>query len=494
MGNCFTPGVKREAGDGPSTAVFHERYKQERKQLGEGRAGHVFKCTERSSNKVYACKNISKKDQSVIECRREVQILNRLQGAKYIIQLKEVYEDHRNLFLVTELCSGGELYDQIVTRSETEEGRFSEAETAVMMKQILGAVHACHSLHQITHRDLKPENFLLKHKDDLSQIRLIDFGLSRFYQSDERLRTRVGTVYYTAPEVWSENYDCSCDLWSAGVMMYVLLCSYPPFDGDSDKDILRTVCRGKYSFPRDEWDAVSNEAKNLIRKLLTKNPRRRPSAAEALEDPWFKQCLGGTSEEEDNEDEEDDVDLIDGGVSPPHGGQLKGVRNVTTQDAVSPEKGLNDVMRNTTSSFAQQASSSSSFGDGGGEDSASSAAAKAEADARKASEAKARAVRAKAAAAAARQRQDEALQAKKKKQQQQEHASVVPPSSSLSKLPPPARSPRNASNNKAAAAPVTPPGGAEDEDDDEGWAPMTELANSVTGSVSSVGAAMGLYQ
>mmetsp|Transcript_26456 Transcript_26456/g.54144 ORF Transcript_26456/g.54144 Transcript_26456/m.54144 type:complete len:338 (+) Transcript_26456:73-1086(+) len=292
MGNCFTPGVKREAGDGPSTAVFHERYKQERKQLGEGRAGHVFKCTERSSNKVYACKNISKKDQSVIECRREVQILNRLQGAKYIIQLKEVYEDHRNLFLVTELCSGGELYDQIVTRSETEEGRFSEAETAVMMKQILGAVHACHSLHQITHRDLKPENFLLKHKDDLSQIRLIDFGLSRFYQSDERLRTRVGTVYYTAPEVWAERYDNKCDVFSCGVLLYVLLCLYTPFDGDDDNDILRKVMRGKFTFPEEEWGSVSDEAKDFVKKLMSKYPRRRPSAREALQHEWFVKALG----------------------------------------------------------------------------------------------------------------------------------------------------------------------------------------------------------
>jgi serine/threonine protein kinase len=177
-----------------------------------------------------------------------------------------------------------------------------------MMKQIIGAVESLHNKHQVTHRDLKPENFLLKRKDDISELRMIDFGLSRFYTPDERLRTRVGTVYYTAPEVWNENYDQSCDLWSAGVIMYVLLCSYPPFDGDTDKEILRAVCRGKYSFPSPEWDDVSAEAKSLIRKLLSKNPRRRPTATESLKDEWFKIAGEEEGDEDDGEYDLDDED------------------------------------------------------------------------------------------------------------------------------------------------------------------------------------------
>ena len=97
----------------------------------------------------------------------------------------------------------------------------TEAETATIMLQVLQAIRCCHEDHSICHRDLKPENFLLKNRDDLSQLRMIDFGLSRYFEKGERLVTRVGTIYYTAPEVWSEDYDKTCDLWSAGVIMYV---------------------------------------------------------------------------------------------------------------------------------------------------------------------------------------------------------------------------------------------------------------------------------
>jgi serine/threonine protein kinase len=217
-----------------------------------------------------------------------------------------------------------------------------------MMKQIIGAVEACHNKHQVTHRDLKPENFLLKRKDDITELRMIDFGLSRFFTPDERLRTRVGTVYYTAPEVWNENYDQSCDLWSAGVIMYVLLCSYPPFDGDTDKEILRSVCRGKYAFPSPEWDDVSTEAKNLIRKLLSKNPRRRPTATESLKDEWFKMMEseegGGEYGEEDEDVEyaEDDEDDEGGGD-----------RRVTSNEAAADISILASMANNNRGSFTE---------------------------------------------------------------------------------------------------------------------------------------------
>ena len=154
---------------------------------------------------------------------------------------------------MTELCQGGELYDQIVQRSQTPQGSFSESETAIIMYQLMKAVECCHDRHFICHRDLKPENFLLKSKDSINQIRMIDFGLSRFFAPKERLRTRVGTVYYTAPEVWAENYDKTCDLWSAGVIMYILLCGYAPFDdndGTGDNGILKAVLRANFTFPR----------------------------------------------------------------------------------------------------------------------------------------------------------------------------------------------------------------------------------------------------
>ena len=101
------------------------------------------------------------------------------------------------------------------------------------------------------------------------------------------MRTRVGTVYYTAPEVWAEKYDNKCDIFSAGVILYVLLCSYPPFDGETDNEILRKVMRGKFTFPEEEWGEISDEAHDFIRKLMCKYPRRRPSAKDALAHPWL---------------------------------------------------------------------------------------------------------------------------------------------------------------------------------------------------------------
>ena len=148
----------------------------------------------------------------------KVSILRALRGNAYIVHLEKVFETPRTLYLVTELCTGGELYDQIVKRSG--QGH-TEAEAATIMRQMLQAIRCCHEDHSICHRDLKPENFLLKNRDDLSQIRMIDFGMSRYFEKGERLMTRLGTLFYTAPEVWSQDYDNSCDLWSAGVIMYV---------------------------------------------------------------------------------------------------------------------------------------------------------------------------------------------------------------------------------------------------------------------------------
>ena len=136
---------------------------------------------------------------------------------------------------------------------------------------------------------------------------MIDFGLSRFFEPGQRHRTRVGTVYYTAPEVWKQDYDEKCDLWSMGVILYVLICSYPPFDGDDDEDILNTVMKGRYKFHSPEWDGVSDEAKSLIRSLLHRNSRKRPTATQALEHPWFRSQLSDAESESSDEDLDEDA-------------------------------------------------------------------------------------------------------------------------------------------------------------------------------------------
>lgn len=146
----------------------------------------------------------------------------------------------------------------------------------------------------IAHRDLKPENFMFEEKfseEGAPQIKTIDFGLSKIIKTRnvgkiERMNTKVGTPYYISPEVLAGNYDKSCDIWSAGCILYIILCGYPPFQGDDDADIIQAVLKGKFSFDDDAWDSISKEAKDLIKKMITK-PEKRLNAQECLDHKWF---------------------------------------------------------------------------------------------------------------------------------------------------------------------------------------------------------------
>jgi len=198
-----------------------------------------------------------------------------------IIRLYETFEDHRNIYLVMELCQGGELFDRII-----EEGHFTEKDAAVLMKQIFSAVHYLHS-NCVMHRDLKPENFLFLNKKPTSPLKIIDFGLSCRFNVGDSASTKAGTPYYVAPQVLQGKYDKSCDDWSCGVIMYVLLCGYPPFYGETDAEVLSKVKAGHYSFSGGEWKRVSEDAKDLIRRLLKINPNDRFTSEEALNHPWI---------------------------------------------------------------------------------------------------------------------------------------------------------------------------------------------------------------
>ena len=141
----------------------------------------------------------------------------------------------------------------------------------------------------IVHRDLKPENFLFVSQDDDSELKIIDFGLSKIMEGGrlQRMATRAGTPYYISPEVLAGSYDMSCDMWSAGCMMYILLCGYPPFYGDDNNEILAMVQRGSFDFDGEEWDEIDNAAKDLIKKLITR-PETRLTAGEALQHRWIR--------------------------------------------------------------------------------------------------------------------------------------------------------------------------------------------------------------
>lgn len=211
-----------------------------------------------------------------------------------IVRLYETFEDRVQVYLAMELCEGGEMFDRII-----EQGYFGEADAATSLRQILSALYYMHS-QGIAHRDLKPENFLLKDKDvSISQntLKVIDFGIAKRFshkateqQGDNPvLRTMAGTAYYVAPEVLSGHYSEKCDVWSSGVILYILLSGSPPFGGDSDEEIMRHVKKGKLNFNLPEFSSVSEDAKNLIRQMCNLSPVQRLSAGQALNSRWVQQ-------------------------------------------------------------------------------------------------------------------------------------------------------------------------------------------------------------
>jgi len=184
------------------------------------------------------------------------------------------------MYLVMELASGGELFDQIINR-----GVYSEQDAATIIKQILDAIAYMHG-NGICHRDLKPENLLVTGDND-DMIKISDFGLSKDF-GRENLKTSCGTPDYVAPEVLrGATYDNSVDVWSVGVITYILLCGFPPFYGNTDQQIFGKILRCEYDFPSPDWDTVSDDAKEFIRALLVLNPNDRPSAIQCLEAPWI---------------------------------------------------------------------------------------------------------------------------------------------------------------------------------------------------------------
>lgn len=256
-------------------------YTVDKAKLGEGSFGSVTKAKNKTTGQTIAVKNIQKKQLKDAEkFKVEIHIMKELDHPN-IVRLFETFEDAKCLYLVLELCEGGELFDRII-----DAGFFSEQDAANYMTQILSAIFYMHQ-HSITHRDLKPENFLLETKAKDSPLKVIDFGLSCKFTKGKPLCTKAGTPYYVAPQVLQGSYDHKADVWSCGVLMYVLLCGYPPFYGDNDAQILAMVRKGEFDFPPEEWDEVSKDAMALIGMLLQFDPVKRPECEEALQHSWF---------------------------------------------------------------------------------------------------------------------------------------------------------------------------------------------------------------
>ncbi|XP_022135852.1 CDPK-related kinase 5-like [Momordica charantia] len=220
---------------------------------------------------------------AIEDVRREVKILRALTGRTNLVQFYEAFEDHDNVYIVMELCEGGELLDRILARG----GKYSEEDAKAVMVQILTVVAFCH-LQGVVHRDLKPENFLYTSKDENAQLKAIDFGLSDFVKPDERLNDIVGSAYYVAPEVLHRSYGTEADVWSIGVIAYILLCGSRPFWARTESGIFRAVLKADLSFDEGPWPSLSSEAKDFVKRLLNKDPRKRLTAAQALSHPWIR--------------------------------------------------------------------------------------------------------------------------------------------------------------------------------------------------------------
>ncbi|KAG8085885.1 hypothetical protein GUJ93_ZPchr0010g9832 [Zizania palustris] len=264
---------------------IEEKYALDR-ELGRGEFGVTYLCMDRGTRELLACKSISKRKLrtpvDVEDVRREVAIMRQLPKSASIVSLREACEDDGAVHLVMELCEGGELFDRIVAR-----GHYTERAAAAVTRTIVEVVQLCHR-HGVIHRDLKPENFLFANKKENSPLKAIDFGLSIFFKPGEKFSEIVGSPYYMAPEVLKRNYGPEIDIWSAGVILYILLCGVPPFWAETEQGVAQAILRGNIDFKREPWPNVSDNAKDLVRQMLQPDPKLRLTAKQVLEHTWLQ--------------------------------------------------------------------------------------------------------------------------------------------------------------------------------------------------------------
>ncbi|KAL8274699.1 hypothetical protein Esti_001414 [Eimeria stiedai] len=255
--------------------------------LGKGSYGQVVKARDLKTGTTRAIKVVYKpRIENVTRLKREILIMKRLDHPN-IIKLFEVYEDEKNLYLVMELCTGGELFERII-----KSGHFSERYAACLMRQVFSAAAYCHA-NNVMHRDLKPENLLYADSSPLSALKVIDWGFAARCGRSHKFSSVVGTPYYVAPEVLFGKYGSECDIWSTGVILFILLCGYPPFHGKDNQAILKKVQAGEFTFDPRHWKRISEQAKDLVRRCLTYVPSKRITAKEALQHPWIQMYATG---------------------------------------------------------------------------------------------------------------------------------------------------------------------------------------------------------
>ncbi|XP_051897103.1 calcium/calmodulin-dependent protein kinase type II subunit beta isoform X48 [Pristis pectinata] len=265
---------------------FTDEY-QIHEELGKGAFSTVRRCIKLSTGQEYAAKMINTKklparDHQKLE--REARICRLLKHSN-IVRLHDSISEEGYHYLVFDLVTGGELFEDIVAREY-----YSEADASHCIQQILEAVLHCHQM-GVVHRDLKPENLLLASKCKGAAVKLADFGLAIEVQGEQQAWFGfAGTPGYLSPEVLrKEAYGKPVDIWACGVILYILLVGYPPFWDEDQHKLYQQIKAGAYDFPSPEWDTVTPEAKNLINQMLTINPAKRITATEALKHPWVCQ-------------------------------------------------------------------------------------------------------------------------------------------------------------------------------------------------------------
>ncbi|CAI7879655.1 unnamed protein product [Closterium sp. NIES-53] len=265
---------------------LEDKYKMSPKELGRGNFGVIHVCENLETGERYACKTITK---AKLECwddvddvKREVQVLETLRGHPHVVSIIETIEDEKEVHIIMELCEGGELFDRILERKY-----YGERQAAKVIRSVVEVLDYCHQ-RGIVHRDLKPENILLVSKRSDTRCQVIDFGMAYCLKPGERCKLRAGTPNYIAPEVIAKNYGAEADVWSAGVILYVLLCGLPPFWGDTTEDVFKSILWQELDFETEPWPVVSTAAKDLVRRMLTRKFDRRITVSEILKHPWIK--------------------------------------------------------------------------------------------------------------------------------------------------------------------------------------------------------------
>ncbi|XP_059316034.1 phosphoenolpyruvate carboxylase kinase 1-like [Lycium ferocissimum] len=252
-------------------------------QIGHGKFGTIYRCFSKQTNQFFACKTIQKNlliDSTDRECLdKEPKILQLVSGNSNILEIYKVYEDDNYVHIVTELCSNGDLYERVSS------GPLDEKCAALILTRLVLAIEHCHKL-GVAHRDIKPDNILFDSQDNL---KLADFGSADWFMGADgkMMNGVVGTPYYVAPEVLlGREYNEKVDIWSAGVILYIMLSGVPPFYGDTPTETFEAVLRGNLRFPARIFRSVSSEAKDLLRKMICKDVSRRFSAEQVLRHPW----------------------------------------------------------------------------------------------------------------------------------------------------------------------------------------------------------------